>query len=289
MISKIRDLKIWRKLSNEGCSGEIIDAPVADAKRIALQHIQTEPISSTSAYTPRTAKREVSRTFAEVSAVTDEYNVPLSIDSVDPELICAGIGVRRWNSFSHLPAENAAEIGPTLARKDSQPWSYPKTAMFALTGRSRAHFWNQQIIADPVLYPIGSGASNSLAESTASDRSATSHCFLRRRQHRLSLWKPTSIGANALLAGLAMELGLACFLLLNTVTKAMGSVKELKIAASDDAARTVRKSPPKDLGIDLLVLKERRRRPEYRITSTSVLDAKDFDTAKWALTQPATS
>jgi hypothetical protein len=29
-------------------------------------------------------------------------------------------------------------------------------------------------------------------------------------------------------------------------------------------------------------LKERRRRPEYRITSTNVLDAKDFDTAKWA-------
>jgi dihydropteroate synthase-like protein len=64
--------------------------------------------------------------------------------------------------------------------------------------------------------------------------------------------------------------------------KAKGSVKELKTAAQMMQLAQYRKSPPKDLGIDLLVLKERRRRPEYRITSTNILDAKDFDTAKWA-------
>jgi len=79
-----------------------------------------------------------------------------------------------------------------------------------------------------------------------------------------------------------MELGVGVLFTPEHSDKAMGSVKELKIAAQMMQLARYRKSPPKDLGIDLLVLKERRRRPEYRITSTSVLDAKDFDTAKWA-------
>ncbi|MGZ4852296.1 MAG: dihydropteroate synthase, partial [Halobacteriota archaeon] len=113
---KIRDLKIGGN-SRMKVLGEIIDAPVADAKRIALQHIRNGADIIDVGIPLGTAKREVHRTFEEVSAVAGEYNVPLSIDSLDPELICAGIESGADLVLS-LTAENAAEIGPTVARKD---------------------------------------------------------------------------------------------------------------------------------------------------------------------------
>jgi dihydropteroate synthase-like protein len=78
-----------------------------------------------------------------------------------------------------------------------------------------------------------------------------------------------------------MELGVGVLFTPEHSDKAKGSVKELKTAAQMMQLAQHRKSPPKDLGIDLLVLKERRRRPEFQITSKNVLDAKDFDAAKW--------
>jgi hypothetical protein len=127
---KIRDLKIGGN-SRMKVLGEIIDAPVADAKRIALQHLRNGADIIDVGIPLGTAKREVSRTFAEVSALTGEYNVPLSIDSLDPELICAGIesGAELVLSFT---AENAAEIGPARKRR-----------RLLYRGPS-AHFWHQQ-------------------------------------------------------------------------------------------------------------------------------------------------
>ncbi len=276
---KIRDLKIGGN-SRMKVLGEIIDAPVADAKRIALQHIHNGADIIDVGIPLGTAKREVSRTFAEVSAVTDEYNVPLSIDSVDPELICAGIESGAELVLS-LTAENAAEIGPTLARKDLAAVVLPENGDVCATVALARTFGISKIIADPVLYPIGSGASNSLAEYRRV-RSVSNVPLFLGVGNIVELMEADSIGANALLAGLAMELGVGVLFTPEHSDKAMGSVKELKIAAQMMQLARYRKSPPKDLGIDLLVLKERRRRPEYRITSTSVLDAKDFDTAKWA-------
>ena len=276
---KIRDLKIGGN-SRMKVLGEIIDAPVADAKRIALQHIHNGADIIDVGIPLGTAKREVSRTFAEVSAVTDEYNVPLSIDSVDPELICAGIESGAELVLS-LTAENAAEIGPALARKDLAAVVLPENGDVCATVALARTFGISKIIADPVLYPIGSGASNSLAESRRV-RSVSNVPLFLGVGNIVELMEADSIGANALLAGLAMELGVGVLFTPEHSDKAMGSVKELKIAAQMMQLARYRKSPPKDLGIDLLLLKERRRRPEYRITSTNVLDAKDFDTAKWA-------
>ena len=68
-----------------------------------------------------------------------------------------------------------------------------------------------------------------------------------------------SIGINALLAFIAEEIG--CNLLFTTEasSKTIGSVKELKIATYMAKASKLRKTPPKDLGLNLLVLKEKVR------------------------------
>jgi dihydropteroate synthase-like protein len=276
---KIRDLKIGGN-SRMKVLGEIIDAPVADAKRIGLQHLRNGADIIDVGIPLGTAKREVSRTFAEVSAVTGEYNVPLSIDSLDPELICAGIesGADLVLSFT---AENAAEIGPTVARKDLAVVVLPENGDVCSTMALARTFGISKIIADPVLYPIGSGASDSLAEYRRV-RSVSNVPLFLGVGNIVELMEADSIGANALLAGLAMELGVGVLFTPEHSDKAKGSVKELKTAAQMMQLAQHRKSPPKDLGIDLLVLKERGRRPEYQITSKNVLDAEDFDTAKWA-------
>jgi dihydropteroate synthase-like protein len=63
--------------------------------------------------------------------------------------------------------------------------------------------------------------------------------------------------------------------------KARGSIKELKTSSEMMLLAKDRKEPPKDLGIDLLVVKERRRRPEFDIATEKVIDARSFEHAKW--------
>ncbi len=68
-----------------------------------------------------------------------------------------------------------------------------------------------------------------------------------------------SIGANALLAGLASEIGAGILLTTEGSNKTSGSVNELSIAAKMMLAAKRRHSVPKDLGLDLLVYKEKRQ------------------------------
>jgi dihydropteroate synthase-like protein len=69
-----------------------------------------------------------------------------------------------------------------------------------------------------------------------------------------------SIGVNAAIAGIAQELNAALLLTTEGSTKTKGTVRELATACSMMFLARRRNTPPKDLGIDLLRLKEKRRR-----------------------------
>ena len=71
-----------------------------------------------------------------------------------------------------------------------------------------------------------------------------------------------SIGVNALLAGLAMELGASIVLATEASVKTRGAVQELARACKMMYVAYWRGSVPKDLGLDLLVLKEKRLRDD---------------------------
>jgi dihydropteroate synthase-like protein len=75
-----------------------------------------------------------------------------------------------------------------------------------------------------------------------------------------------SIGMNALLAALAMEAGASVIFTSEHSDKTQGSVREMR-RATEMMALSRDRPYPKDLGIDLLKLKEKRRRreplPEY--------------------------
>ncbi len=66
-----------------------------------------------------------------------------------------------------------------------------------------------------------------------------------------------STGINALLAFIAEEIGVNALFTTEASYKTKGSVKELKVASYMARAAKLRKTPPKDLGLNLLALKEK--------------------------------
>ena len=114
----------------------------------------------------------------------------------------------------------------------------------------------EAVIADPILPPVGSGFTEALA------RFRDSECPLFfGAGNVVELLDADSIGANALLAGIAMELGAAVIFTNEHSDKTRGSVGEMRKAT--EMMVLARDRPyPKDLGINLLVLKEKRQRGE---------------------------
>jgi len=274
----IRDLKIGGR-SRMKVLAEIIDAPVVDAELAAALHIQNGADIVDVGIPVGTTAKEVRQAFADVKVITDRYNVPTSVDSLDSELIRAGVeaGADLVLSFT---AENSREIGPLLAKENVAAVVLPENGdMCSAIGLARS-FGIHKILADPVLYPIGMGAIDSLVEYKRV-RSLSHVPLFLGIGNIVELMEADSVGANALLAGLAMELGVGVLFTPEHSDKAKGSVKELKTAAQMMQLAQFRKSAPKDLGIDLLILKERRRRPQYGVASKRILDTTDFDTLMW--------
>lgn len=121
----------------------------------------------------------------------------------------------------------------------------------------------KRIIADPVLTPI---LTPSLTESIVA------YWSFRRRNPDIpilfgagnvtELMDGDSIGANLILAGLASELNASIILTTEASSKTRGCVKELVKAVKMMMLARERSCPPKDLGLDLLVLKDKTGKDE---------------------------
>ena len=68
-----------------------------------------------------------------------------------------------------------------------------------------------------------------------------------------------SPGINALMAGIASELGVSMILTTEHSDKTRGSVQELSVAVKMMYISKMKRIPPKNLGLDLLLLKEKRK------------------------------
>ena len=76
------------------------------------------------------------------------------------------------------------------------------------------------------------------------------------------LFDADSVGVNALLARLSSEMNASILLATEKSSKAQGTVREEAVAAKMMFLAKQRGSVPKDLGIDLLVLKDKRKHEE---------------------------
>jgi dihydropteroate synthase-like protein len=228
-----------------------------------------------------------------VRAVRSASSLPVSIDTLDPSEIeaAANAGVDLVLSVDRGNMEEVAsyvsEIPVVVLPSDMRQGFLPKGAeervAFLMENIQAARDLGiEKIIADPVLEPaIKPGLLESLRAYQLFRREDPSTPVLYGLGNVTELIDADSTGVNGLLTALASEVEANLLFIPEYSTKARGSVRETAQAARMMFLAGRRERPPKDLGVDLLVLKEKRwtEAPYDRSAEKGVeiLDAKGED------------
>ena len=181
---------------------------------------------------------------------------PLAADTQDPELIRAALD--RSDLILSLQEENIPLIGSAIAEAGIAAVVVPGEAGLAANCEAAKACGIKCIIADPLLPPAGSGLVRALATMVETE---TSYPLFFGAGNVVELLDADSPGANALLAAMAQEINAALIFTSEHSDKTLGSVAEMRRATTMMALMEGRPYP-KDLGLDLFVIKEKRRRQE---------------------------
>jgi dihydropteroate synthase-like protein len=206
-----------------------------------------------------------------VEAVKGAVNVPVSIDTLDPaearEAVSAGAdlilsvdagNVKEIASFS---SDVAVVVIPTNQREGHFPKKVNErvSLLEGIIGKARK-LGITRILADLVLEP-SNVLRSFIAFQEFANRNPDVPLFLGASNFT-ELIDADSVGVNSLLACLSSEVGVSMLLVTEKSPKAKGSVRELVTASKMMFLAKKRGSVPKDLGLDLLVLKDKRLRGE---------------------------
>ena len=211
--------------------------------------------------------------------------VPLSVDTLDAELILTGIenGV---DMVLSLNKENIPEVGDEIGEKDIAAVVIPdfdsasknNDSLFVNMKMAKDH-GIKRIIADPVLNAVGYGIAESLYNYYLFRAQDKSIPLFFGVGNVTELIDADSVGINATLAGIASEMDVDILFTPEYSAKARGSVKELRIASEMMTLAKVRKSAPKDVGFDLLMLKEKSSKSIMKLQDKEHIAAKED--VKW--------
>ena len=267
-IFSLKDVKIGGGARMKICA-ELVDAtllPDKQIQRLTAHYLESGAdildIGAHMGATPEEVRRAVQTVSGFAANVA--ANVPLSIDTLDPALIQAGIDAGVEMVLS-LNSTNITAVGEAVADHDIAAVIIPDAegGLESLEANLRmaADYRIIRLIADPVLNAIGYGLAESIEH----------YYHFRLKEPRTPLFvgvgnvteltDADSVGINATLAGIASELDATILFTPECSDKAHGSVRELRVAAEMMLLAKARRSAPKDLGIDLLVLKEKRSKP----------------------------
>jgi dihydropteroate synthase-like protein len=205
---------------------------------------------------------------ARVFSAVEEIDCPLAVDTQDPSLIQAALG--RADLVLSLQESNIPDVGRDVARAGAAAVVVPGGSTLAKNIAMAKRVGITCIIADPLLQPVGSGLTASLKRFRA-----FSHPLFFGAGNVAELLDADSIGVNALLAGIAQELDASVIFTSEHSDKTRGSVREMR-RATEMMALGRDRPYPKDLGIDLLVLKEKRRRREPSMEYDTAVMAKEM-------------
>ncbi len=204
-----------------------------------------------------------------VRAVKRVVNVPVSIDTLNPdearEAVSAGAdlvlsvdagNIEKMASFSK---NVVVVVIPTNQSTGYFPGKVEERVAFLEETIARAKkLGMKKIIGDLVLEP-----SNVLRSMTAfreyAHRNPETPLFVGISNFT-EMIDADSVGVNALLARLASEAGISILLATERSDKAKGSIREVATASKMMFLAKKRASVPKDLGLDLLVFKDKRFR-----------------------------
>ena len=225
-----------------------------------------------------------------VEAVRSSVDLPVSIDTLDPSEIEAAVdagvdlilSIDRGNmeAVASVVAETPVVVLPSDMRQGFLPKSAEERVAFLHENiRAARELGIEKIIADPVLEPaVKPGLLESLRAYQLFRKQDPTTPVLYGLGNVTELIDVDSPGVNGLLAALASEVGANLLFIPEHSAKARGSVRETAQAARMMFLAKRRERPPKDLGIDLLLLKEKRRTEvPYDVSveaGARVLDAK---------------
>ncbi|NYB52997.1 MAG: dihydropteroate synthase-like protein, partial [Methanobacteriaceae archaeon] len=208
-----------------------------------------------------------------VQLLKEKLDVPVSIDTLQTEEINTAVdaGVDMVLSLDHgnyedaLPHLEEKKIPAVILPTDYRNGWVPETvsqrvsSLIALKKKCKGI----EVIADPILDPLNS---KSMVDSVIAcrrfkDETKSQECPVFFGVGNVTeLLDVDSVGVNALLAGISMELGASILFTPEESGKTVGSVKELAVSSKMMFLAKMRGSIPKDLGINLLVFKDKRRR-----------------------------
>jgi dihydropteroate synthase-like protein len=186
----------------------------------------------------------------------DGIEGPLAVDTQDPDLIRAAL--IRADLILSLQEKNIPKIGSEVADAGVAAVVVPGEAGLSVNLAAAEACGITCLIADPLLPPAGSGLVKALATIASVD---TEYPLFFGAGNVVELLDADSPGANALLAAMGKEVGAAMIFSSEHSDKTKGSVREMRTATMMMSLMYDRPYP-KDLGLDLFVIKEKRRRRE---------------------------
>jgi len=251
---------------------EIVDAPLMDkekiqrlAKHFVLAGADIIDVGMVAGESrPSDAKRIV-------ELVKQAVDVPVSIDSLDPTEIQKAVQAGAELVLS-ADAGNIEAIAPYVS--DVAVVVIPtnqRQGIFPKKAEERIKFLEQilekakklgatKCLADLILEP-SDVLESFIAFRRFADRNPDVPLFVGV-SNVTELMDADSVGVNALLARLSSEVGASILLATEKSDKAKGTVGEETAAAKMMFLAKKRCSVPKDLGVDLLLLKDKRNREE---------------------------
>ncbi|MDR2943702.1 MAG: DUF4346 domain-containing protein [Methanosarcinales archaeon] len=239
-------------------------------------------------FSPDADEKTVSAVFSFVKSIS---SVPVSVDAADFAQLRSGIAA---GADLVLSADSRIlnECGRMLSEKKSAAFPvFDRVAfvvipdLFSEEDRLKTLEQNisvarelgmNKIIADPILSPPGNDFLLSLMDYSSFCRRNPDIPVLFGAGNVTELFDADSVGMNALLAEIANECGASVLFTPHAGDKGKGSVRELRTASEMMVLAGVRGSSPKDLGLNLLILKEKRKRPEFDLNFISERGVFDF-------------
>jgi dihydropteroate synthase-like protein len=251
---------------------EIVDAPLMSSEmlqRTARRYVTLgADIVDVGMIAGESRPDDAERAVAAVKAAVD---VPVSIDTLNPvearAAVDAGADLILSVDAGNVEelASFASDVAMVAIPSNQREGYFPKDAM------ERVRFLEEiikkarklgikQILADLIIEPSNVFKSF-VAFGEFAQRNPDVPLFLGATNFT-ELIDADSVGVNALLACLSSEVGASILLATEKSVKAKGTIHELATAAKMVFLAKKRGSVPKDLGLDLLVLKDKRLRAE---------------------------
>jgi len=249
--------------------GEIADAPLLSDEKIievAKRYLESgTEIIDIGMLAEKQMADEVPRL---VSTLRDNFDVPISIDTFSEAEIKTAIEceidlILSINGATIDEFQNL-DVPAVLVPIDPKRGHYPRAPkekaeyLMKLVRKSKKLGY-EQVIADPILEPVNRGFVESLLSFYELRGLNPELPILMGLGNVIELYDADSVGMTALLVGAASEIGASLVLTVEASDKTRGNVAEVRKAREMMTISKLRSTVPKDLGLDLLVLKEKRK------------------------------